>query len=177
MVILIYYFVAIAHQAMYNWIAFIVLESFAVVFWLASWADLAVMAADFNAGFGYENGFGIGIRAGSGYIAIAIFTVIVAVKTFILFCITLGFFAAGIHKHRQAGKPITAGGSSGEKNEMNNIQPNGSRYPEYTPNQHPPQPHFAPQQAQSPYAPSPVESPYSQAPPSNAYEMNGGNRY
>ena len=62
---------------MFNWIAFLVLESLAVLFWLASWADLAVMAADFNAGFGYENGYGVGISAGSGYIAVAI----VAVKT------------------------------------------------------------------------------------------------
>lgn len=47
MIILVYYFVAVhAANAIYNWIALLVLECLAVVFWLSTWADLAAILAD-----------------------------------------------------------------------------------------------------------------------------------
>jgi len=115
-IILIYYFVAIhGANAIYNWIALLVLECLAVVFWLVQWALLAAGIAFvtwYNTNYTtvyYKRDLAKRYISESTaeaagdllYVSLAF-----GLIEFILFCVTLGLMGAGIHKHRQAGRPM-----------------------------------------------------------------------
>ena len=100
--------------------------------------------------------------------------------TRILYCVTLGFLAIGIHRHRKAGKPVQYGGASSagsntiseeEKNEMNPM-PSGPQYQNYASNG--PNPTPAPYEQQQQYS----SGGYLASPvPANTHEVHGGPRY
>ncbi|KAK3721976.1 hypothetical protein LTR37_002792 [Vermiconidia calcicola] len=126
--ILVYYFVALhGSTKIYNWIALLVLECVAVIFWLCVWALFATSLAALALYDTYYNDYAYGgyysyikrdslakrydyntaVAAG----ALVYTTLAISVIQFILYCVTLGFMGKGIHHHRKAGRPMNHGGS------------------------------------------------------------------
>ncbi|KAI7229351.1 hypothetical protein KC343_g4712 [Hortaea werneckii] len=113
--ILIYYFVAVhASPKLYNWIALLVLEVLALVFWLACFAALGahyaflVFYANYYVYDSYYRKRDL-YMLGNAYTGILIACLAISIVNFILYCVTLGFMCTAIHSHRKAGLPFKAG--------------------------------------------------------------------
>lgn len=137
--ILIYYFVAVhASPKLYNWIALLVLEVLALVFWLACFAALGALYAilvyigEYYVYDSYRKRDLYMLSVAYTAVLIACMaisianlyvgpfrvfrgTVADAFRISIFYCVTLGFTCTAIHRHRKAGLPFKAGetGSQG----------------------------------------------------------------
>ncbi|KAI7278816.1 hypothetical protein KC345_g5749 [Hortaea werneckii] len=112
--ILIYYFVAVhASPKLYNWIALLVLEVLALVFWLACFAALGahyaflVYYANYYVYDSYYRKRDL-YTLGVAYTSILIACLAISIVNFVLYCVTLGFMCTAIHRHRKAGLPFKA---------------------------------------------------------------------
>ncbi|KAF2725274.1 hypothetical protein K431DRAFT_290952 [Polychaeton citri CBS 116435] len=118
-IILTYYFVTLhAWNAGYNWIAMLILEIFAVIFWLSTWASLAVVyvaaSADSTYSYSYYDYY-YKLRkrdstSWSAYLGVAIGAAVISAIQWVLFIVTLVILSIHIHRHRKAGMPMKAGG-------------------------------------------------------------------
>ncbi|KAI7171511.1 hypothetical protein KC316_g11307 [Hortaea werneckii] len=111
--ILIYYFVAVhASPKLYNWIALLVLEVLALVFWLACFAALGALYAilvyigDYYVYDSYRKRDLYMLSV--AYTAVLITCLAMSIVNFIIYCVTLGFTCKAIHRHRKAGLPFKA---------------------------------------------------------------------
>ncbi|KAI6841112.1 hypothetical protein KC340_g10615 [Hortaea werneckii] len=118
--ILIYYFVAVhASPKLYNWIALLVLEVLALVFWLACFAALGALYAILvyiGEYYVYESYRKRDLYMLSvAYTAVLIACMAISIVNFIFYCVTLGFTCTAIHRHRKAGLPFKAGETGGSQ--------------------------------------------------------------
>ncbi|KAI7230320.1 hypothetical protein KC330_g7025 [Hortaea werneckii] len=118
--ILIYYFVAVhASPKLYNWIALLVLEVLALVFWLACFAALGALYAilvyigDYYVYDSYRKRDVYMLSV--AYAAVLITCLAISIVNFIFYCVTLGFTCTAIHRHRKAGLPFKAGETGGSQ--------------------------------------------------------------
>ncbi|KAI6899175.1 hypothetical protein KC318_g9644 [Hortaea werneckii] len=118
--ILIYYFVAVhASPKLYNWIALLVLEVLALVFWLACFAALGALYAilvyigDYYVYDSYRKRDLYMLSV--AYTAVLITCLAISIVNFIFYCVTLGFTCTAIHRHRKAGLPFKAGETGGNQ--------------------------------------------------------------
>ncbi|WPH00678.1 Hypothetical protein R9X50_00350800 [Acrodontium crateriforme] len=120
--VLAYYIVSIrfAPQA-YNWIAVLVLETLTTIFWLSSFATLAALySSAVNAYHDYSYYYYYYRRSleprsttdVSTYRNVLICAIVFSVITWLLFCATLAMLGLGIQKHRKAGGPMKADGTT-----------------------------------------------------------------
>lgn len=89
-----------------------------MVWWLCAWATMAAYFVIWRAAICYYDGcdsLDAAARedaAFGAYVGCWEASIVLGVVEFVLFCVTLGFLAVGIHRHRQAGKPISANSSA-----------------------------------------------------------------
>lgn len=140
--IIIYYLVASkATPKSYNWIALLVLEVVAVIFWLATWAvlgalfaALAYIGSYYNSSYYYRVKRSLEVRDaysyGYGYVGCSIAAMALAVIQLcvhyetrllnpeltrdhsLLYVLTLVYMSRAVHRHRKSGQPMRADASS-----------------------------------------------------------------
>jgi len=123
-VVCVWYTVAVLKSpSLYNGIAVLVLECFMVIWWLASWTNLAAWAS----AYGFVDAVNSSASLESYRAAMAAAAAIGAVN-FVLFKVTLIVFAIRFHRHRIAGRPWSyrgkwANGAVNGSGAQNNNEP------------------------------------------------------
>ncbi|CZT24042.1 uncharacterized protein RCC_09759 [Ramularia collo-cygni] len=152
--ILVYYFVAIHGSIkLYNWIALLILECLALIFWLSTWAVLAALYAT-PTYYSYDSYYYWYKRSLEKRITVSDYTgtfisaLTFSVINFILYCITLTFISLAAHRHRKAGRPMKYGGTTASATTADIEHQPAPVSPETTQYAPPPQSGVAPTQTQ-----------------------------